>query len=134
MYPHISFFTFSPPLPILLTRIPLPSIAFAECAAGRTFSISYACRDANRLMNGCKKAHATQAEQDAAREEWFARRAERARERERRNRRKAEQERFIREWWGLPEKERRQAELEAAARGERIGGFAAGKGKPAEGS
>lgn len=78
-------------------------------------------------MNGCMKAHATPAEQDAAREEWFERRAERVRDRERKARRKAEQERFLREWWGLPEKdaEERRREEEKLRRGERVGGFAA---------
>lgn len=77
-------------------------------------------------MNSCMKAHATPAEQDAAREEWFAGRAERQRERERKGRRKLEQEAFLREWWGLPEKDREEArrELEKLKRGERIGGYA----------
>ena len=76
-------------------------------------------------MNGCMKGHATAAEQDAAREEWFARRAERTREKERRARRKLEQEEFIREWWGLPEKDReaRRREEEKLRRAERVGGF-----------
>ncbi|KAK3906994.1 cytochrome c oxidase biogenesis protein Cmc1 like-domain-containing protein [Staphylotrichum tortipilum] len=80
--------------------------AFADCALGRTFSAPFACRETHRLMNGCMKAHATQAEHDAAREEWFARRVERQVERERKVRRAAEQEAFLREWWGLPEKDR----------------------------
>jgi COX assembly mitochondrial protein 1 len=65
-------------------------------------------------MNGCMKAHATQAEQDAARE------------RERHARKKAGQEDFLREWWGLPEAdaERRRLEEEKLRRGERVGGFA----------
>ncbi|KXX82944.1 COX assembly mitochondrial protein 2 [Madurella mycetomatis] len=100
--------------------------AFADCALGRTFSAPFACRELHRVMNGCMKQHSTQAEQDAAREEWFARRMERQRERERKARRKAEQEAFLREWWGLPEKDREQArrEMEKLQRGERVGGFA----------
>jgi COX assembly protein 1 len=71
------------------------------------------------------KAHATPAEQDAAREEWFAGRLERQREKERKARRKMEQEAFLREWWGLPEKDReaRRREMEKLQRPERIGGM-----------
>ncbi|KAL2178784.1 cytochrome c oxidase biogenesis protein Cmc1 like-domain-containing protein [Thermothelomyces heterothallicus CBS 202.75] len=101
--------------------------AFADCAMNRTFTAGFACREPHRIMNSCMKAHATQEEQDAAREEWFARRMERAKERERRALRKAEQEAFLREWWGLPEKDREAArrEMERLAQGERIGGFPA---------
>ncbi len=111
-------------------------IAFAECAVGRTFSVSFACRETHRAMNSCMKAHATQAEQDASREEWFARRMERAHERERKGRRKAEQERFLREWWGLPERdaEERRREEEKLKMGERIGGFPARDRRPVEGA
>ncbi|KAL2021414.1 hypothetical protein VTK56DRAFT_7167 [Thermocarpiscus australiensis] len=98
--------------------------AFAECAMGRTFTAPFACRAPHRAMNSCMKAHATQAEQDAAREEWFARRLERQRERERKARRKAEQEAFLREWWGLPERDPEEVrrEMEALRRGERVAG------------
>lgn len=70
------------------------------------------------------QAHATPSEQDAAREDWFAQRLERQRERERKTRRAAEQEAFLREWWGLPEKDReeRRREEEKMKRGERVGG------------
>ncbi|KAL1879977.1 hypothetical protein VTK73DRAFT_6557 [Phialemonium thermophilum] len=100
--------------------------AFAECALNRTFTVSFACRAEKRAMNSCMKAHATPAEEDAAREDWFAQRLERQRERERKARRKAEQEAFLREWWGLPQKDReeREREMEKLRRGERIGGFA----------
>ncbi|KAL2141831.1 hypothetical protein VTI28DRAFT_1867 [Corynascus sepedonium] len=99
--------------------------AFADCAMNRTFTAGFTCREPHRLMNSCMKAHATQEENDAAREEWFAQRVQRARERERKALRKAEQEAFLREWWGLPEKDREAArkEMERLARGERIGGF-----------
>lgn len=79
--------------------------AFADCALGRTFSAPFACRAPHRVMNNCMMVHATPAEQDGAREEWFAQRLERQRERERKAHRKAEQEAFLREWWGLPEKD-----------------------------
>ncbi|KAL2122797.1 hypothetical protein VTJ04DRAFT_3252 [Mycothermus thermophilus] len=98
--------------------------AFADCAKLHTFTASFVCKEPLHLMNSCMKAHATQAEQDAAREEWFARRQERAREKQRKALRKAEQEAFMREWWGLPEKDREEArrEMEKLARGERVAG------------
>jgi COX assembly protein 1 len=49
--------------------------------------------------------HATQQEQDAAREEWFATRLERQRQREEKEKKRIEQEKFHREWWGLNEKD-----------------------------
>lgn len=116
-----------PPLPETDTP-PFPlSLAFADCAMGRTLSIPFVCRTQHRLMNSCMVSRATQAEQDAAREEWFAQRLERQRERERKARKKAGQEEFLREWWGLPEKdeETRRREEEKLSRGERIGGYAA---------
>ncbi|KAL7620491.1 hypothetical protein AAE478_009486 [Parahypoxylon ruwenzoriense] len=98
--------------------------AFADCARNRTLSIPFACRAISRRMNSCMLAHATPAEHDRAREQWFAQRAARARERERKERRKMEQEAFLREWWQLPEKDpdevRRQ--IEKLERGERVGG------------
>lgn len=104
--------------------------AFAACALGRTFSVPFACREPHRVMNACMKAHATPQEEDAAREDWFARRQERARERQEKERRKAEQQRFMREWWGLEESEReeqlRRAAEEKLTRAERVGGFASG--------
>ncbi len=115
--------------------------AFAECAMGRTFTAPFACRETHRLMNGCMKAHATQEEQDAAREDWFAQRLQRQRERERKALRKAEQEAFLREWWGLPEKDRELArkEMEKMQQGERVAGVvrrddnSAGRGQTGEG-
>ena len=75
-------------------------------------------------MNNCMQAHATPEEHDRAREDWFAARLTRARERERKERRKLEQEKFHREWWGLPERdpEDLRRELEKLERPERIGG------------
>ncbi|KAH6697856.1 hypothetical protein EV126DRAFT_401916 [Verticillium dahliae] len=112
-----------PPSPLTAHAEP----AFAECALGRTLSIPFVCRTPHRAMNSCMVSHATQAEQDAAREDWFAQRLERQRERERKAQKKAGQEEFLREWWGLPEKdaETRRREEEKAARAERVGGYAA---------
>jgi COX assembly protein 1 len=75
-------------------------------------------------MNGCMVGHATQVEQDAAREEWFALRLQRQRDRERREERRREQERFQREWWGLPVEEREgEKGMDVLRRAERVGGF-----------
>ncbi len=90
-------------------------------------------------MNGCLKAHATPQALDEAREEWFARRAERAAEKARKALRKAEQERLLREWWGLEgsngsaaahgrediQAKRRRYEEAKLGRPERIGGMPA---------
>lgn len=75
--------------------------AFADCALGRTFSVVFKCRDKNTAMNACLKDHATPQAMDEAREEWFSRRAERSAEKLRKAARKAEQEKLLREWWGL---------------------------------
>ncbi|KAI1657729.1 cytochrome c oxidase biogenesis protein Cmc1 like-domain-containing protein [Daldinia decipiens] len=98
--------------------------AFADCARSRTLTIAFACRDASRRMNGCMLTHATPEEHDRAREQWFAQRQQRAREREQKERRKLEQEAFHREWWGLPRRDPEDVkkELEKLGRAERIGG------------
>jgi COX assembly protein 1 len=78
-------------------------------------------------MNNCMKVHATSEEHDAAREEWFAMRMERHRQRERKAKVAVAQEEFIREWWGLPEevRESKKRELERLGLAERVGGMAA---------
>jgi COX assembly protein 1 len=97
---------------------------FADCALGRTFTAPFKCRAQNRIMNNCMIAHATPAEQDAAREEWFATRLERQREREKREERRKEQEKFHREWWGLPAEDREgEKGREVLRKAERVGGF-----------
>jgi hypothetical protein len=50
-------------------------------------------------MNACMLQYANQAEQDAAREEWFATRDLRRKEREAKEEKRIEQEKFHREWW-----------------------------------
>ncbi|KAH8813277.1 cytochrome c oxidase biogenesis protein Cmc1 like-domain-containing protein [Xylogone sp. PMI_703] len=97
---------------------------FADCALGRTFTAPFKCREQNRTMNNCMIKYATQEEQDAAREEWFATRLRRQREREAKEARRIEQEKFHREWWGLPIDEREgEKGREIMARAERVGGF-----------
>ncbi|KAK0391718.1 hypothetical protein NLU13_1217 [Sarocladium strictum] len=99
--------------------------AFADCALGRTFTVSYACRAQNRAMNNCMVLHATPAEHDAAREEWFSQRLERQRAREQHKKVALAQEEFMKEWWGLPEDVRLSRQREMESRGERVGGMPA---------
>ncbi|SPO02248.1 uncharacterized protein DNG_04921 [Cephalotrichum gorgonifer] len=103
--------------------------AFSDCAKGRTITISFACRVPLRLMNACMKEHASQAEHDAAREEWFALRQQRQKERERKEIKKTAQEDFIREWWGLPERtaEAKKKLADRLAMEERVGGLSRSK-------
>ncbi|EEA26370.1 hypothetical protein TMatcc_005363 [Talaromyces marneffei ATCC 18224] len=56
--------------------------AFAECARGRTFTTTWVCREQRLAMNSCMLEHAKPEELDRAREEWFAGREARRRERE----------------------------------------------------
>ncbi|KAI6251030.1 hypothetical protein HI914_00334 [Erysiphe necator] len=98
--------------------------SFADCALGRTFTAPFKCRKENQLMNKCMLSYATPEEQDAAREEWFALRLQRQIEREKKEERRKEQEKFHREWWGLPPNERESKEgLEIIKKAERVGGF-----------
>ncbi|KAL5314999.1 hypothetical protein ACEPPN_017649 [Leptodophora sp. 'Broadleaf-Isolate-01'] len=98
--------------------------SFAECALGRTLTAPFKCRAQNRAMNTCMIAHATQAEQDAAREEWFGLRLKRQKDREAKEARKKEQEKFHREWWGLPQADREGDKgREVMRKAERVGGF-----------
>lgn len=85
-------------------------------------------------MNSCMALYATPQEHDRAREEWFAQRMVRAKEREMKERRKIEQEKFHREWWGLPEQdpERLREKLEKLERPERIGGKVVRKAREGE--
>lgn len=50
-------------------------------------------------MNTCMMKYANQAEQDAAREEWFATMDRRREERERKEEKRKEDEKFWRQWW-----------------------------------
>jgi COX assembly protein 1 len=98
-------------------------------------TLAFACRGTRRAMNGCMKVHSTQDEEDAAREEWFATRLERQREREKKTRRKLEQEAFIKEWWGVGGEqeleEKRKREEAKMGLAERVGGLSTGGGRTA---
>lgn len=74
---------------------------FASCALNRTISATWACRPQRLVMNTCMVAHATPEEQDRAREEWFATRDVRRKEREEKEKKRLEQKKFHNEWWGL---------------------------------
>lgn len=63
-------------------------------------------------MNSCMIQHANQAEMDAARAEWFATRDQRRRERELKEEKRKEQEKFHLEWWGVDEKGRKAEKKE----------------------
>ena len=52
-------------------------------------------------MNSCMVQYASQKEQDAAREEWFATMDLRRHEMEERKRQQAEAEKFFKEWWDI---------------------------------
>ena len=68
--------------------------------------------------------YATQDEQDKAREEWFAERLKRQKDFEAKNQRMKEDERFYKEWWGLPVGEREgEKGIDVRRRAERVGGF-----------
>ena len=53
-------------------------------------------------MNSCMIQYASQKEQDAAREEWFATMDLRRLELEGKKRQKVEAEKFFKEWWDIP--------------------------------
>lgn len=78
-------------------------VDFASCATSRTFTAPFMCRTQRKAMNTCMIRFATQQEQDAAREEWFATMDKRREEREAKERKRLEQEKFHREWWGVDE-------------------------------
>ncbi|KAF1825224.1 uncharacterized protein K489DRAFT_305271, partial [Dissoconium aciculare CBS 342.82] len=72
---------------------------FAACCTGRTFTATIMCRTQQKAMNSCMMRYATQAEQDAARAEWFATIDERRVQREQKEAKRVEDEKFWREWW-----------------------------------
>ena len=61
-------------------------------------------------MNSCMVQYASQKEQDAAREEWFATMDSRRLEMEEKKRQKVEAEKFFREWWDIPNSTDRKEE------------------------
>ncbi|KAL9053817.1 MAG: hypothetical protein Q9162_004536 [Coniocarpon cinnabarinum] len=79
---------------------------FAQCATGRTLSITWVCREQRKAMESCMVGYATRDEEDRAREEWFAKVGERRRKKEEEERWKEGQRQKKREWWAEYERER----------------------------
>lgn len=52
-------------------------------------------------MNSCMISHATPEEEDRAREEWFAQRSKRIRERQKKEEKQKLQTEFHKHWWGI---------------------------------
>ncbi|KJX99129.1 hypothetical protein TI39_contig372g00013 [Zymoseptoria brevis] len=90
---------------------------FASCCTAHTFTATFSCRSSQKAMNACMLQHATQAEHDAAREEWFNTIEERKGQREEKERKRAEDEKFWKEWW---RKERKTEELKALETGRQV--------------
>ena len=86
---------------------------FASCATNRTISATWACRKQRLAMNSCMVQYASQKEQDAAREEWFATMDLRRHEMEEKKRQKAEAEKFFKEWWDISDSSNPHAEENA---------------------
>ncbi|EME46018.1 hypothetical protein DOTSEDRAFT_22135 [Dothistroma septosporum NZE10] len=85
---------------------------FAACCTQRTFTATFMCRSEQKAMNACMNLYATQAEQDAARAEWFATMDQRREEREKKELKRVEDEKFWKDWWakdktGVPSTEGR---------------------------
>ncbi|GAA5927546.1 uncharacterized protein JCM15063_005929 [Sporobolomyces koalae] len=51
---------------------------FTDCAAGRTISVSWACRSQFKEMQKCMKPHMSEEKLDAAKRKWFQENANRA--------------------------------------------------------
>lgn len=79
-------------------------IDFAACAHGRTFTSGIACRTQRLSMNNCMIAHDTQAERDAAREEWFATIDKRIAEKEEKEKKRQEALEMRRLYYGVSAK------------------------------
>lgn len=65
-------------------------------------------------MNSCMVSYVSQKEQDAAREEWFANIGTRLQEKMEREKKKKENDKFRREWWGVPPLEETEGEQSSA--------------------
>lgn len=83
-------------------------IDFAACCTNKTFTATFSCRPQQKAMNNCMNQYATQQEQDAAREEWFATMDSRREERQAKEKKRAEDEKFWKDWW---DKDKKTTEL-----------------------
>ncbi|KAH7112457.1 cytochrome c oxidase biogenesis protein Cmc1 like-domain-containing protein [Dendryphion nanum] len=77
--------------------------AFAACAAGRTVTMVWACRDQKIAMNSCMIQFQGQDEMDKARREWFKLAGERRRLKEEAAAKLEDARRKHKEWWNLDE-------------------------------
>ena len=75
------------------------SPAFSECSSTRLISVLWACRDKRLRMNKCLLQYQTQDDFDAARAEWLAAAEERRREKQERQHRQEEVDRWHEAWW-----------------------------------
>ena len=85
-------------------------IDFAACCTNKTFTATFACRTQQKAMNNCMNQYATREEQDAAREEWFATMDSRREERQAKEKKRLEDEKFWKDWW---DKEKKTTDLPA---------------------
>ena len=85
--------------PITKQTLNTASVDFAACCSSRTFSATFMCRTQQKAMNACMNRFATREEQDAARQEWFATLDKRKEEKEVKDKKRREDEKFWREWW-----------------------------------
>jgi COX assembly protein 1 len=83
---------------------------FAACCSTKTFTATFSCRPQQKAMNSCMNHYATRAEEDAAREEWFATMDSRREERLAKEKKRVEDEKFWKDWW---DKEKKTTELPA---------------------
>ena len=83
---------------------------FAACCSTKTFTATFSCRTQQKAMNNCMNQHATRAEEDAAREEWFATMDSRREERLAKEKKRVEDEKFWKDWW---DKDKKTTELPA---------------------
>lgn len=84
-------------------------LEFADCAVNRTVTVTWFCRKQRLAMNSCMIAHATPEEEDLARMEWFAKRAEERRKREKEEREVAERRKEVLRIMQEDEEKRRKA-------------------------
>ncbi|KAK3713350.1 hypothetical protein LTR37_008542 [Vermiconidia calcicola] len=77
---------------------------FATCCTHRTFTATLFCRPQQKAMNNCMMKYATQEERDSARAEWFATMDKRREEKEAKEVKRKEDEKFWRDWWDKDKK------------------------------
>ncbi|KAF2663517.1 hypothetical protein BT63DRAFT_484248 [Microthyrium microscopicum] len=74
---------------------------FAACAKANVVSVNFTCSSEKLNMNHCLRLHATQEEEDRARAEWFSKLDHRRKEREKEAQDRIENEKKLKDWWGM---------------------------------